>query len=85
MELSCDDFSWGPEKEVVVGDLGAPKVVINESTMQGVSVARVEWQRGLPLFRPILLMQEEKSSSRLQLWIMRDGYKKIRKELPRDS
>lgn len=43
VELGCDDFSWGPEKEVVVGDLGAPKAVINERTMQGVSVAHNAW------------------------------------------
>ena len=33
---SFDGRFWGPEKEVDVGDLGAPKAVMKDMTMQGV-------------------------------------------------
>jgi len=34
--MSCwDGAFWGPEKEVDVGDFGAPKAVMNDITTQG--------------------------------------------------
>ncbi len=41
MISSFDGRFWGPEKEVVVGDLGAPKAVMNDMTMQGISMNRI--------------------------------------------
>ena len=52
---SFDGGFWGPEKEVVVGDLGAPKADMNDKTMQGVSKFRdSSLSHGSPLERPIL-------------------------------
>lgn len=59
--VSCwDGEPCGPENEVDVGDFGAPKAVINERTMHGVSMhwANVSLSRGFsPLERPILALQ----------------------------
>jgi hypothetical protein len=38
MVSCCDGGPCGPENEVDVGDFGAPKAVINERTMPGVSM-----------------------------------------------
>lgn len=39
---SCRDEFCGPEKDVVVGDLGAPKAVMNDITLHRVSVPEGE-------------------------------------------
>lgn len=61
---SVDGFCW-PEKEVVVGDFGAPKADMKDKTMQGTLVPQGPRTRHpldrvivSPLERPIVLLSQ---------------------------